>query len=280
MLTLSLLLCRILQQPTTMNIKSLTSAFLFSLLTVSVFGQVPDLDISLVDNGNSEIEVVIRPVGAFDEVFSSLVFTIRWDAVSGASLGAVSQVIPEAIYMPVAKSGGEIDDNGNRYQVFAGFGVSQLSAFGAAFVGGQEIVLLTIPVINGMSSFEIVNDAWTGDPANNGDFFVSLNGIPTTGIIYGGAISTNVDENLASSDVRVVPNPSQGNVQLQLSNLIGETAVIELVNPLGQIILTEGLTISGPSVVKDIDLSDYQKGSYFFRIARNDRVEVVPFVLN
>ncbi len=272
--------------------KALLTSLALGFCIVTASAQVyPHIDIALEANANGDLDVKVRPDGAFDEIFSSLVFTIRWNTSDGASLGNISQQVPEVIYMPLAKSGPEIDDNGYRYQVFAGFGVQQMNAFGAAFVGGMEVTLMTIPV-TALSTYEIVNDSWTGNSANNGDFYVSLNGSQTTtgvnpntdppiaGIVYGGAISTSVgDAVVATSGALVVPNPSNGNVQLHLADNISGDIMVELINSLGQVLSVEQVTGSSTAATKNYDLTAYQKGSYFFRVISEHSTETVPFVL-
>lgn len=71
--------------------------------------------------------------------------------------------------------------NGFRYQVFAGFGFVPLSEVPTAWAAGEEIlVLCRVNVINGTAAFSIVDDAWTSDINNNGDYFISLNGLDRT----------------------------------------------------------------------------------------------------
>ena len=86
--------------------------------------------------------------------------------------------------MPIAKSGPERDNGHWRYQVFAGFGFFQMSAYGAVWAANTEVLLMKIPIIGGADSFRITNDAFTASISVNGNYFVSLNGQPRTGIIY------------------------------------------------------------------------------------------------
>lgn len=258
--------------------KALCTSLFLCVITISATAQLPLIDISAVDDGNGAIEVLVRADGPFDEVFSSLVFTIRWNTADGATLGNVTQSVPEILYMPIAKSGTETDDSGYRYQIFAGFGGQQMATFGASFVGGMETSLMTIPV-NGSSTFEIVNDAWTGVITNNADYYVSLNGQDRTGIIYGGAISTGVDDSFQSIGATVVPNPATDQVQLQLENPSGESLFVELVNSIGQIIWEDAIVGNADVVNRNVDMRKYEGGSYYFRLIGDTGVRTVPFIL-
>lgn len=142
------------------------------------------VDIGLFNTAPDTLEVRLRPDASFSGIVSNVVFTIRWQANSGVNLGVIDESYPEIAYIPMAKSGIEVDSNGFRYQVFAGFGFFPMSNFGAAWAAGQEVVLMRIPILNGTSFYEIVNDSWTGSISNNGEYFVSLGGINSTGIIY------------------------------------------------------------------------------------------------
>ena len=160
----------------------------------------PNVDIGLFDAGNNTLEVRLRPDADFDELASAILFTIRWDSASGAHLGNVNQALPELFYLPTAKSGAEVDENGYRYQVFVGLGFFQIGEVpgfpGFTWQAGQEIVLMTIPVEDGSGEFSIINDAWTGDILNNGDFFVSLNGLERTDSIYTDSVDLCLDLSL------------------------------------------------------------------------------------
>ncbi|MBL8010673.1 MAG: T9SS type A sorting domain-containing protein [Flavobacteriales bacterium] len=234
-------------------------------LSTFTWAQLPMVDIALADNGAGELEVRVRPDGDFDEFFASIVFTIRWDAASGANLDQIAQAAPVSFYMPVIKSGPETDAGGYRYQIFAGFGTNALSAFGESWTAGNEILLMTIPVVNGTSLFEIVNDSWTGDVNNNGDFYVSLNGQDQTGIIY--QLSTGVRvEGAPGAGFSAHPNPSAGPVVLDLN--IPEdvrSAVVEWHDASGRVVRTDRITGRG-AVRFAVDVTGLERGTYMARL--------------
>ena len=254
---------------------SLFTAFLAILLSSSSTAQ-PNVDITLLDNGNNELEVRIRPDGPFDGIFSSLAFTIRWNENDGADLGFVSQTAPSIFYMPTGKSGDQIDDNGNRYQIFAGFGFSSLSANGAAWVANTEYTIFTIPVLNGTSAFEIVNDNWTNEM--NGDYFVSLGGVNTTGMIYSTATGIEVGprEDLI---LNVHPNPNNGEFTLDITSEHSSDLNIEILNSVGQIMRTESLENFSGTYKNDLDLTSESKGVYFIRISNEENSTIHRFVV-
>ena len=255
-------------------ISSRTLSLAFGLSSVlATFGQLPVVDIGLFDNGLGQLEVRLRPDGSFNEFFSSVVFTVRWDAASGANLDAVVQVAPQSNYMPVLKSGDEIDDQGYRYQVFAGFGTAPLSNFSVTWAPAAEIGLMTINVLNGTGVFEIVNDAWTADPNNNGDFYVSLNGEDKTGSIY--QISTGVVEPVASDDwsMDVLPNPTDGPSTITIAAPEGSgQGELELINAAGQLVWSRSFSSLRGTVRASMDLTPFLAGVYTVRLRSDEQV--------
>jgi Secretion system C-terminal sorting domain len=225
--------------------------------------QLPTLDINCQANGASAIDVVVRPNGDFEGVFSSLVFTLRW-AAGTATLGEAEQIGLPAQYMPIASSGPVVESNGNNYQVFAGFGFIALADMGASWTANDEILLATIPVINGASSFAAVNDDWTGELQNNADFFVSLNGEDRTGALYGSPSYINAASTSPAWALR--PNPAEGYTTLSAFGVPGATASLAIVDALGrEVWLEEIMTLEGRAA-HTLDLSKLESGTYLVRI--------------
>ena len=63
----------------------LSTLMALSLGFTSAQAQEPNVDISLVDDGSGNLEVLIRPDAAFNGVFSALTFTVVWETASGTS---------------------------------------------------------------------------------------------------------------------------------------------------------------------------------------------------
>ena len=251
-------------------LRSLLFAVLTALL-VPAQAQLPNVDITLVDNGNNELEVRVRPDADFDGLFSSLVFTIRWNASTGTDLGNISQVMPALAYMPIGKSGGQIDAGSFRYQVFAGFGFTPLNSISESWTAGTEYALMTIPVLNGSDLFEIVNDTWTGDIANNGDYYISLNGSDQTGMIY--SISTGVE--MGDPDLEafhVQPNPASDRVVVNFLADPDVEQVVEVVDATGRSILRQVVARAHGEARMELDLRTVQAGAYHVVLRGGQRV--------
>jgi len=228
--------------------------------------QLPTVDITMVQTMEGPVEVRIRPDGPFDGLVSSIVFTIRWNDADGASLGATTQESPVSDYIPVYKSGQEQVADGFRYQVFAGFSLQTLAIAGSAWAADEEVVLCRLNVNNGTSAFSIVNDDWTGNINNNGDYFISLNGEDRTGEIY--SITTGlVGAGTASTGFTVSPNPASDMVTIALGETASGTMLgARLVDIAGKTV--KEVTWSGPneSNIRQLDLSGVPSGTYLIQV--------------
>ena len=93
------------------------------------------VDIGLYQH-NGNLEVKVRPTSEFDGVFSSVVFTLRWDKSTGITLGEA--VVPEGTPIRTTRSGQTHEEGVFNYLVFAGFGFDVMSASGQRYEAGKE----------------------------------------------------------------------------------------------------------------------------------------------
>ena len=152
------------------------------LSTSSVVAQLPTMDLTMVENGNGQLEVRARPDDDFGGLFAALTFTIRWDSAAGVALDTAVRHPAAMDYMPVSSQAPVYYSGGYAYRVYNGFAFSPIVASASAFIAHHEYPLCTIDILVPGTPFELINDAWTS--ANNTDFFVSLNGTDKTGVYY------------------------------------------------------------------------------------------------
>lgn len=221
-----------------------------------------NVDIGLYQN-NGMLEVKVRPEADFNGIFSSLVFTIRWDSNSSASLGNADQDEDVASYMSVDRSGNIRENGGARYAVYAGFGMRAMSNAGVNWQAGQEYTVLRIPV-TGQGEFELVNDAYTADRQNNANFYVSLGGTDRTGVIYKGLAPASEDGN-----VLVQPNPNNGRFTLSFTNTEKGDVTVEVINSIGQSVYNETVRDLEGNYKREMDLSTMGAGAYYVKLKRN-----------
>ncbi len=234
------------------------------------------MDITMLPGQNNDIEVRVRTDQSFNEVFSSLVFTVRWSNSSGADLGNIQQLPIEQDVMNINASGPVQVDGNYRYQVYAGFGFSILNDVGFAFSASQEFVLCRIPVVNAMDVFSIVNDTWTA--GNNADYYVSLNGANATGVIY--ETSTGVQQGPAlAGELSVWPNPTGDRLTVSLGTGVEEGPVeLELIAPDGQLLLRSRMQLSAGKGTQVLDLRGLDAAVYLLRARSEKGARTVPVV--
>jgi hypothetical protein len=212
--------------------------------------------------------VKLRPDGPFAGVIGGLVFTIRWNAADNVSLGAVQQTIPAIQYIPIQKSDVEQDQDGYRYQIFAGFGFVNMETIDVFWEAGEEYTVMLIEP-TGQSLFELVNDPFTD--ANNGDFFISLNGNQTTtGVIYSsttGVLEIGADQWNAT----LAPNPTNDLVSLFLSGGASGELFLELFDMSGRLLQTKRAAHDAVDTRHDLRLAGYAPGTYMLRATLDGR---------
>lgn len=252
------------------RIYTFVSAAVLSALSMTAQSSV---DIGLFQNNAGQLEVKVRPQSGFDGIVSSLVFTIRWDRTTGATLGDPVQVDQTLQYIPMSRSGDVREVGGLNYQVFAGFGFQRMANTGNSWVAGQEYTIMTIPV-TGSAGFELVNDSWTGELQNNADFYTSLGGEDRTGVIYKSlAAPANFE-----STVSILPNPNDG--VFNFTFLVSEVSDVrvEILNTLGQNVYAENLPQFQGTFNKAMDLTTKSNGIYYLKITRGGETSVHKIV--
>jgi hypothetical protein len=213
--------------------------------------------------------VSMVPRSDFDGIFSALVFTLRWDASTGATLGEPVQSDLASATMPMEEAGDVHQEGNTNYQVYAGFGMQRLADAGSSWEAGKEYLIATIPVEGG-AKVELVNDAWTGQERNNGDYYVSLGGQDLTGNILKGMVSAGNGE----LGLSVVPNPNRGlfNISIEIPEAIDLR--IELVSAAGKLVYSEELSDFSGTFRKDMDLTGASSGVYYLKLRQEDNVIV------
>ena len=82
---------------------------------------------------------------------------------------------------------------------------------------------------------------------------------------------------LQDVEISFYPNPSKGNVFLNVNNLRNETIELEIVNVLGQIVLKD--VLPGGEYSRTIDLSMYSKGIYLIKLSKDNAILLEKLML-
>jgi hypothetical protein len=233
-------------------------------LAGAVRAQLPTVDIAMVALPDGRLEVRMRPDQDFDGFFAQLTFTIRWDAASSASVGDFTPTDDVAEYgMNPNLSGTIVTSGAYKYAPFVGLGGSPLFAVGLAWTADQEFILGHFDVTDGPANFQIVNDDWTA--ANNGAYYVSLNGEDRTGVIY--EITTTVEErDPAVSALELLPNPSSGGTRLALEVPSAGSVRVEVLDASGRVSMTNSFAVPSGRSEHYLDGSALAAGMYQVRI--------------
>lgn len=240
-----------------------TSVFAFALAGTAGWATAQNnLDIGLYQTDGA-LEVKVRPEADFSGIFSSLVFTIRWDQNSSAGLGEITQDDGVASYMGVQRSGTVREEGGFRYAVYAGFGMTPMSSRGVSWQAGKEYTIARIPV-TGQGEFELVNDAYTAERHNNANFYAACGGTDRTGAIYKGLAPASED-----GSVLIQPNPNNGRFTLSFTNTDKGDVTVEIINSIGQSVYNETVRDLEGNYRKEMDLSPMGAGAYHVKLKRN-----------
>ena len=243
----------------------------FTALTTSA--QQP-VDIGLHHDGNT-LEVRVRPQAEFSGIFSAVVFTIRWDRNSGAALGDIMQEGGPDRYIPIIRSGDIHEVGPFNYQIFAGFGFDPMHTLEKNWVPGQEYTIARIPV-QGKADFHLVNDAWTNEIHNNGDFYLSLAGVDRTGVIYKNMVNAEDVDNAVS----IMPNPNKGQFTFGFPVADITDLHFEMFNSLGQSVYTDVVRGFRGEFRRDMDLRGMGAGVYYLNITAGDSKSVHKVVID
>jgi hypothetical protein len=257
-----------LMQSITRNIAATLALGCLFATTATAQSQV---DIGLYQN-NDQLEVRVKPRSEFSGIVSSVVFTIKWDRSGGATLGQVKQDEAVQQYLPLGRSGNAREHGAMNYQVFAGFGTTPLTNSGAPWVAGEEYTIATISV-TGRGEFELVNDAWTAEPANNANFYVSLGGQDMTGNIYKSLVTADED-----ASVVIQPNPNNGQFNFTFQNATPMDITVEVMNSLGQAVFTDVIPSFEGTYRKEMDITSMSNGVYYLKVKRGENTSVHKIV--
>ena len=248
-------------------------ALALPLLLVSELQAQEPIDIGLFQEGQM-LEVRVRPNADFDGIFSAVVFTVRWDGSTGATLGDIVQEGAAATYIPTKVSGGVHELGNMKYQVYAGFGFETISNTGLTWKEGKEYVIARIP-FTGSAEFGLVNDSWTAQPESNANYYLSLGGTDRTGVIYKSLVNAS-----GEGAISIQPNPNNGQFTI-LIPVDGKSDVnVELVNSVGQTVFQEVVRNNVTELYKhELDVRNYGSGAYHLRVMRNGQMETHKVVV-
>jgi hypothetical protein len=254
----------------------ITFAFV-SAISGLLSAQLPMVDITLVPVTAARYEVRIRPDGTFNGLFSSLVFTLRWSDASGVTLAEfqpTDAMIDLGIYPAIA--GDMVIDGGYRYAAHVAFGTSALVNEGQSWTPGQEVIIGTIDQVGGTTPMEIVNDTWTG--SNNSDFFISLNGVDRTGVIYGSS-TAQVTSALETPRLAITASVHADHTVLRVAAEASSVARYEVITSGGSLVEAGRFAFQQGVSEHSIPTDGFAEGFYTIIVRTEAAVQPVRIVI-
>jgi len=200
-----------------------------SFLLLTQFGRSQMVDIVKDCDG-----VYLKSTETFDQIISSLVFVISWPIESTLQM----EVNPS--FRSILKSGPEFVKVNRRYQTFSWIGYSHLN------VNNEKIDQVGLKIMNVFNSdFRIE----AGESQLNSEFYVALNGYPSTGKISSNECQTN-------SSIFVFPNPTRNEITIQI--LRGKYNKLNLFSSRGSLVYSTRIQ----SETTKIDVRHLAPGQY------------------
>ena len=229
---------------------------LFILLSYFGMGQLPTVDIRSLKS-NDKLEISLDSDGNFNELLSSIVFTVKWDNTTG-NISEFNSITP----LIISPSGDPIVEGSYTHQVFVGFGFNHMSSMGISLDPDTNLYIGYF-TIDEDGSYSIINDNTT--ELINGNYYISLNGEDRTGLIHNEIdISTKINENNFKSNI-LYPNPFTNSFEI-ISN--EPPKLLKLIDISGKII--KEISFSNEKLI--FDTSDILPGSYLIKIIYDDKI--------
>ncbi|MBS1944511.1 MAG: hypothetical protein JST98_04765, partial [Bacteroidetes bacterium] len=152
------------------------------------------VDIRLVQGSTTDqllVQVKTNSTAPFGGILSAMTVTIRYNAASGAALGAGTSFCSAWSTFPPSPV---VTNGGIAYRTYNGFGISRLDdtpfngGCGTTIPQGTWFTITTIPVTgSACTAFTLGNDAYT--TAQNRNYYISMGGWDVTGQVVGGSIN-------------------------------------------------------------------------------------------
>lgn len=216
---------------------------LAAFLPVSAFAQ-PNVDIQLTRAADGTAQILLIPSGDFDQVFSSIVFTLSWDSTKVVQEPVFRQANDVRTFIPVSNSGAAFAVGAMKYRKYVGIGFTPMEHVQASMLEGKSFQLGWLEG-GEPGSVHIAAEPWLADRRQNGAFHVSLNGMDRTGKIintgYGSRLPDEVQVNISPNPFTgghlqyVVTTPKEGTLTIQVHDGRGRTlSTISTHAPMGR----------------------------------------------
>lgn len=221
--------------------------------------QKVDIQLHRADDGATEILLI--PTEDFDGVLSSIVFTVAWDGASpnGPSL---LQTPAEALLLPIAQSGPDLEQGERAYRRFVGIGLTPMAEAEARLQAGKSF---RIGRIAG-AAVNLEDDLWLKDRRKNGAYYISLNGRDVTGEVIASGTATDAWDD--ALHIELAPNPYTGGPLSYVVRSAQEgAAVVTMTDEHGKTVEAWRLAVQIGSTKGMLSPRPHAPGSYQINVA-------------
>jgi len=91
---------------------------------------------------------------------------------------------------------------------------------------------------------------------------------------------TELKENTKEVSIAVLPNPNNGIFTVEIKgNNVEKTTKLEIMNSLGQVVLTETIELTNGEYTKQVDISNFPQGIYLMKIEQNNDTPLIQRIV-
>lgn len=246
------------------------------LLTLAVFGrgakaQGIHIDIGVEHLESDQIQLWVISDSTWTGYLSSIQWTLRWEEASNATLGefVASSSVP---FLDGALQSGPTAIAGGYHHALYSVVPGQNST---SFIADQPFLLGTFSIIDGPANFEIADDAWT--VANNGDFYISLNGHPSTGAIV--ELTTQVVSTVQLTHATLFPNPTNSSSLLTFELEQSGTVEIRVIDPSGRLVKQNNVAANAGTFRYSMSSGSMAEGAYTLQMVGPGVYATIPWMV-
>lgn len=253
-----------------------TALALAAVLPSVVLAQ-PKVDIQLARMADAATQILLIPSGDFNEVFSSIVFTLAWDSTEVTLEPVFRQTNEVRTFIPVSGSGVAFAVGGMKYQKYVGVGLTPLAHMDQSMLAGKSFQLGWLESPGG-GSFRIADDPWLAERRQNGAYHVSLNGLDRTGKIIGTGSGSTLPDHV---QVSISPNPyNEGPLRYEVMTPKEGMLTITVSDARGRTLSTHTTFAPvGRSNGVVAEIHNISSGSYTIQISINEHTSTVPLIV-
>lgn len=227
------------------------------------------------EQDGDQLRIILTPQGNYFGWVTSLDLTLSWLADGSSHLGGTTQQPGVAAYLPMVKDGPEVVEGGRVYQRFHGEGLLSIANAAEAWWAGQDVEVLTVPLIGNVSDISVADDAWT--VANDGGYRILLNG---QDVSSGVETSTGIGAEGPSPGLSINAVCQQGRILVSGTTPVPAGVLeLELLTLTGQQVYHADRRMAGGRIEQTLDIQTLPEGIYLLSARVGGQARALRLVL-